>query len=350
MAVRKQSEKEEVEARTGGNPLHILLVDDNPDDRILVLRELKRTFEHLVIEEVTGEKSFLKALESDPELVITDYQLRWTDGLEVLRRIKSRWPDCPVVMFTGTGSEEIAVEAMKAGVDDYVLKSPRHFSRVSAAAKLVVQVARQQKHLKEAETRYTRLFDGIPVGLFRATQDGVLLDANPALAEMLGYQAGELRGRTAADCFAHLQEYQRWRELLERKGMVQHFEVQLRRADGSICWVESNSTLDKDESAGQVVIEGSLEDISARKLAEEEREHLIIELQNALSHIKTLSGLLPICSSCKKIRDDTGFWNQIEFYIQQHSDAEFTHSFCPDCVKRLYPEFLEQKVPASHSR
>ncbi len=63
------------------------------------------------------------------------------------------------------------------------------------------------------------------------------------------------------------------------------------------------------------------------------------ELQNALTEVKLLSGLLPICASCKKIRDDKGYWNQIESYIQQHSEAEFSHSICPDCIKTLYPKF-----------
>ena len=63
------------------------------------------------------------------------------------------------------------------------------------------------------------------------------------------------------------------------------------------------------------------------------------ELESALLKVKTLSGLLPICSSCKKIRDDKGYWNQIEGYIRDHSDAEFSHSICPECVKKLYPNF-----------
>jgi hypothetical protein len=74
-----------------------------------------------------------------------------------------------------------------------------------------------------------------------------------------------------------------------------------------------------------------------RKRAEMEKDNLIIELKDALGTVKTLSGLLPICASCKKIRDDKGYWNQIEAYIQSHSEAEFSHSICPACAKKLYP-------------
>ena len=78
-----------------------------------------------------------------------------------------------------------------------------------------------------------------------------------------------------------------------------------------------------------------------RFLLTEERK-LSTDLKDALNQIKTLSGLLPICASCKKIRDDKGYWNQLEAYIRDHSEAEFTHSICPDCMKRLYGDFLER--------
>jgi hypothetical protein len=70
------------------------------------------------------------------------------------------------------------------------------------------------------------------------------------------------------------------------------------------------------------------------------RKKIVSDLANALLDVKTLSGLLPICASCKKIRDDRGYWSQIEQYLEQHSDAEFTHSLCPDCAKKLYPDIF----------
>ncbi|MBM4330932.1 MAG: PAS domain S-box protein [Deltaproteobacteria bacterium] len=79
------------------------------------------------------------------------------------------------------------------------------------------------------------------------------------------------------------------------------------------------------------------------KRAEEEREKLGCDLQNALSQVKKLSGFLPICASCKKIRDDKGYWNQVEVYIRDHSEAEFSHGICPDCKKKLYGDFLKEE-------
>ncbi len=72
-----------------------------------------------------------------------------------------------------------------------------------------------------------------------------------------------------------------------------------------------------------------------------QRKTMREEKEKALSELKVLSGLLPICASCKKVRDDKGYWNQIEVYIQDHSEAEFSHGICPDCMKKLYPEYVK---------
>ena len=81
-------------------------------------------------------------------------------------------------------------------------------------------------------------------------------------------------------------------------------------------------------------------EVQDRIIAQIEKDNLILELERALVEVRKLSGLLPICSSCKKIRDDNGYWNQLESYIRNHSEAEFTHSICPDCEAKLYPELF----------
>lgn len=104
--------------------------------------------------------------------------------------------------------------------------------------------------------------------------------------------------------------------------------------------VHAYPILDNEGNVSQMI--ASSVDVTQRKRAEEQREKLIDELENALAKVKTLSGLLPICSSCKKIRDDKGYWNQIEGYIRDHSEAEFSHSICPECAKELYPELYKK--------
>ena len=82
-------------------------------------------------------------------------------------------------------------------------------------------------------------------------------------------------------------------------------------------------------------------DITEHKKTSEERERLILKLQSALEEIKTLRGIIPICSFCKKIRDDSGFWKQVEVYIKEHSEADFSHSLCPECVQEHYSDILK---------
>ncbi len=96
--------------------------------------------------------------------------------------------------------------------------------------------------------------------------------------------------------------------------------------------------LQKEKSQVMGLNEQLALDIEQRKQTEKEKERLIRQLQKVLNEVKTLSGLIPICAQCKKIRDDKGYWNQIESYIHEHSDADFSHGICPDCAKKLYPD------------
>lgn len=87
----------------------------------------------------------------------------------------------------------------------------------------------------------------------------------------------------------------------------------------------------------------SFQDITDRKKLEDEKTSLVTQLQSSLEKVKLLSGFLPICASCKKVRDDKGYWNLIENYIRDNSEAEFSHGICPECAMKLYPELMKEK-------
>ncbi len=140
--------------------MRILLIDDNPDDRALARRMLERDWPGVETTEVIDPASLDRALEEDAfDAVVTDYQLRWSDGLEVLRRVKELDPDCPVIMFTGTGTEEVAVEAMKSGLDDYIVKSPQHYGRLPLAVRSALARAQQRRYTASLESRLQALLD-----------------------------------------------------------------------------------------------------------------------------------------------------------------------------------------------
>jgi PAS domain S-box-containing protein len=117
-------------------------------------------------------------------------------------------------------------------------------------------------------------------------------------------------------------------------------EEYVMNAQGEKRWLDTSKVPLRDEKGQTIGLVGIGRDITERKKAETERERLIAELQDALADVKLLSGLVPICANCKKIRDDQGYWTQIESYIQDRSDAKFSHSICPDCAQILYPEYI----------
>jgi DNA-binding response OmpR family regulator len=130
----------------------VLIIDDNPDDRALVVRELHKDYPDAQTFHVSTAMQ-LEAAIAEPvlDLVITDFHLRWTTGLEVLKRVRARDPDLPVIMFTGTGSEEVAVDAMRLGLADYVTKSAKHMPRLRRAVKNALSAATHARAREQAE-------------------------------------------------------------------------------------------------------------------------------------------------------------------------------------------------------
>ncbi len=251
--------------------LRLLLIDDSQQDRILIAYELKREFPDLQVEEVVAAEGFSRALSAGNfDLVITDYQLRWTDGLTVLREIKSRYPNCPILMFTGSGNQEIAVEAMKAGVDDYIIKSPKHYIRLPVAVRSSLQRAESQQKVWRLEMRLQSLLNRLNVGVFRSTLEGRILEGNAAFLHLLGVSS--------------LQEALslNWQDIFPNPEaglypLNPEREVQLRRADGSCIWLAVSQTLNTTEA--EPVIEGLIEDITLRKLAQEALKQARDELE-----------------------------------------------------------------------
>jgi len=192
---------------------------------------------------------------------------------------------------------------------------------------------------KRAEEEYRTILRTTMDGFWIADIQGRFLDVNDAYCHLIGYSRDELLTMkiSAVEAIEKPEETaKRVKWIMEIGGG--RFETRHRRKDGGIIDIEVSVNYTKIGGGRLFVF---LRNITERKRIEEEREKLIHELQDALANIKTLRGLLPICSYCKKIRDDKGYWNRIESYIQDHSGAEFTHGMCPECLKKFYPDLVD---------
>jgi PAS domain S-box-containing protein len=201
--------------------------------------------------------------------------------------------------------------------------------------------------LRRSETKFHTLYD--------STRDAVMLldtkgffDCNPAALAMFGCASREeLCSKHPADVSPLMQPD--GTDSLTRAN--QGIATALKKGSTYFEWMHKRIDTGKTFSAevllsameldGKPVLQAVVRDITGRKQNEAERNKLILDLQDALANVKSLSGLLPICASCKKIRDDKGYWSQVESYVQKHSDATFTHGICPDYIKKLYPDLAE---------
>jgi|GEM_PF-1386357 len=198
--------------------LQILIIEDSPEDALLMLRELEQAGYEVARERVETADALKRALGQQTwDAVLCDYTLPQLSGKAALQAVREADADLPFIYVSGTMGEETAIAALKAGANDYVLKN--NLTRLAPAV---------ERELREARLR--------------------------------------------------------------RK----------------------------------------------HRVLEAERDRLVTSLSAALMDVKRLSGLLPICSVCKKIRNDHNEWQQLETFIRNHSEAQFTHSLCPDCLSRLY--------------
>lgn len=203
-----------------------------------------------------------------------------------------------------------------------------------------IELRKQAERKSEDMLRFMQtLLDTIPSPIFYQDEQEKLLGCNKAFETNLGLSRKQIIGKYISDIapgdlapMAHSKD-SLW---FWPPGKLV-YESRIKYADSHrhdiICSVATFLNAEA-EVAGLV---GVMTDITERKTAEKEKEKLIEDLQGALSKVRLLSGFLPICAKCKKIRDDQGYWQQIEAYIRDHSEAEFSHSICPDCAKTIYP-------------
>jgi PAS domain S-box-containing protein len=335
-------------------PLRVLVVEDSEVDTMLILRELRRSGFEPASERVETQEAMTAALEKAPwDLIISDYALPQFGGAAALALFQKKAMDIPFIIVSGALGEERAVEMMKAGAHDYVLK--HNLARLAPAVtrELAAAEERRARRAQEATMAYlASIVESCQDAIVGKALDGTVVSWNSGAEALYGYSAKEMVGHEISLLIPpdRMNDQVQMYERVKRGERVERFETVRVRKDGSK--VEVSLTISPLKDANGKVVGASTValDITKRKKEEAEWLRLIRELTEALAHVKTLTGLLPICASCKKIRDDQGYWQQVETYISAHSDADFTHGICPDCVKRLYPDYPAKptEVSATH--
>ncbi len=179
--------------------------------------------------------------------------------------------------------------------------------------------------------------------IFNILEDGTYRYVNQAFSSAFGKRPEEVIGKRIWDIFDGAEAAKRMTVVQQafatRETIV--FDVRVPTPEGDRYFITSvRPQVDPDGRVSSVVCISK--EITERKRVEFEREKLIRELQEALAKVRTLSGLLPICAHCKKVRDDAGYWTRIESYISAHTLAEFSHGICPDCATSAFPEMNSQ--------
>jgi PAS domain S-box-containing protein len=195
------------------------------------------------------------------------------------------------------------------------------------------ELANCKRELKAAKEMEHRFFaESIDLLCF-LDFNGYFKRLNPAWEKTLGYTREELMSRPFIE-FVHPDDRARTlsqNAAVRTGGRALSFENRYMCKDGSFRWFRWNASPDAPER----VIYSVARDVTESKRADEEREQLVTQLQTALSEVKTLREILPICSYCRKIRDDENYWHTVEAYVGKHTSSRFSHSICPDCLARV---------------
>ena len=328
--------------------LQILVVEDSERDAALMLEVLKGAGFETISERVQTADELTAALPRHQwDVILSDYDMPQFSGPEALKMVRQKNPEIPFIVISGVYGEESAVRMMKAGASDYLVKT--NLSRLVPAIEREMESAQTRRARAQAETmvRYlAAIVESSDDAIYGVKLDGTVVSWNRSAERVYGFRSGEIIGRNVSILYPddRLDELIDTMERVKRGDHVGRAETARVRKGGRL--VPLSVTISPMRNGDGKICGASViaRDITVRKREEQERIKLIQELTEALGRAKTLAGLLPICASCKRIRDDHGYWQQVEAYITEHSEAIFTHGICPECFTEAKSELSDLKA------
>lgn len=313
-------------------PIHVLLIEDNGPLAGLMTQILSRVpgTEFVAENSQTLADGLERLGTGGIDLVLLDLTLPDSAGIDSFHELYNQFPSLPIVVLTALEDETVALTALRDGAQDYLIKNeinPRTLTRA-------IRYAIERKRGEEARSQLAAIVDSSHDAIIGLSLEGLVVSWNSGAETMFGYPFEEVIGRPSSMLLSPGQ-FDEMPLMLDRLRIgqpVKDFEGIRMRNDG----IEINLAISVSpikNTVGRIIGASMIaRDINEQKRHQQEREKLIGELQDALAQVKNLTGLLPICASCKKVRDDHGYWTQVEVYVMNHSNAEFTHGICPDCL------------------
>ena len=322
--------------------VRLLLVEHSEKDAELVLKELKQQGFIADHRRVDNRANLLAALRDESwDAIISDYSLPQFSGPEALKCVRQLNFNLPFIMVSGIYGEEAAVEALRAGANDHIMKG--NISRLAPALERELAASEERRHRQRAEgaSRFlASIVESSEDAIYGKNLDSIIVSWNPAAEKLYGHSAEEIIGKSITRLFPT----NRGNELLEvlaacRRGEIVrlHDTERLHKSGRS---VNVSVIISPIKAANGEIIGASAiaRDITLQKQAELERQRLIASLTAKANEVRRLTGMLPICAACKSIRNDKGYWQKVEAYIAEHSDAVFSHGLCPECLEKFKQE------------
>ena len=330
----------------------IVLIDDDPNVLEATSTVLRLDgYAVFSLNDPSGALAFVR--EIGPDLVLLDRTMGDIDGIDICREIKED-PLLQNVLVVHLSGNKVTTDqqalGLETGADGYIVR-PISNRELRARVRAYMRTKAAEDRLRVSEKKFRSVVEQAGEGLVIVDAGGRVTEWNREMEHISGLSRAAVTGRPVWEIESELMPEESRKEAAESavRGLWQRFidadseakqvvEKLIVTTGGQgrivdICYFTIRSNGDTQAAA-------IVRDVTERRRAAAQIEHLGSELQDTLEEVKVLSGLLPICASCKAIRNDEGYWEQLEEYIRKHSDAQFTHGLCPECAMRLFPDYM----------